>query len=62
VPIQSLLKNVSKDLPDMRLSVRDHKMVVVVGEEILEIDRRPSAALSSDVDRLPADVDEHVPG
>lgn len=57
-PLQSLLDEAPKKLPDLLLSLTDHKILIKIGNEDLAIERRPEKQLSSDVKEIPDDVDE----
>jgi hypothetical protein len=60
-PIQSLLKESPENLPDMHLALKEGRLLIGVGRELLEIKRAPTADLDSGVDSLPDDVDNHFP-
>ena len=60
-PIQSLLDEAPKKLPDLLLSLADDQIVVRVGDEQLTIERQPVEDLGSGANELPSDVDEDTP-
>lgn len=60
-PIQSLLKEAPKGLPDIQFSLKNGKLKISIEGETLQINRHQAAELASEDDKLPADVDEHLP-
>lgn len=60
-PIQSLLKEAPKGLPDIHFALKDGKLKISIDGETLEVNRHQAAELASANDQLPADVDEHLP-
>ncbi|MDY7229033.1 hypothetical protein [Hyalangium rubrum] len=61
-PIEDMLKAApEKDPPDLSLHLEAGKLVIGVGQERYTHPRKPSAALASDPDPIPPDVDEEIP-
>jgi hypothetical protein len=60
-PIQSLLKQAPKGLPDICFSLKDGRLKISIEGETLQINRHQAPELASENDKLPADVDEHLP-
>jgi hypothetical protein len=63
-PLKALLEespDAPKDLPDLALRMEESRLLMVVGDETLEIGREPDKRLESDADELPTDVANHIP-
>lgn len=60
-PIQSLLKEAPKELPGISFSMDEENLTVTVGRETLTVRRSPIKVDDSEQDRLPDDVDDHIP-
>lgn len=64
VPLKSLLDEspgVPEDLPDLVLKMEKGRLLMIVGDETLEIGRQPDKQLASDSDELPSDVANNIP-
>jgi hypothetical protein len=60
-PLNSLLAEADQILPDLHLSLADHTITLSLGREKLVIPRTPDAP-SDEVDELPEDVEDQLPG
>lgn len=60
-PIDSLLAEADQTLPDLCMSLADHTITISLGAEKLVIPRTPDAP-SDEVDELPEDVEDQLPG
>jgi hypothetical protein len=61
LPLQSLLREVPEQLPDLLLQAASGSIMITVGSEKLTINRAPKAALASEADELPPDADNQIP-
>jgi len=63
-PLKELLDQAPEGpeyLPDLTLKMQKGRLLMVVGDETLEIGREPKEQLASAPDPLPSDVENHIP-
>ncbi len=61
-PIQDLLEKAGEGLPDLTAKWTKDTIDLVVGEDVLHINRHPEDDHGSNEDAMPADADDKIPG
>jgi len=61
-PIQTLLSEVPDTLPELVLRMEANQLVITVDGEVFAIERTRQGSESTEVDSLPFDVDDQLPG